>query len=87
MAGDESGKPPGGRCIHYWIIQPACGPISQGKCQTCGQTGVFKNYVDADTWADEQGKRRAQKKTVFLDGDEEGEEFFDPDGRKMALAP
>ena len=34
-------------CAHYWIIEPANGPVSQGKCQNCLEVRDFKNFVDA----------------------------------------
>ena len=40
------------QCRHYWVIQPATGPMSQGICQSCGEVKEFKNYVEAATWGD-----------------------------------
>ena len=40
------------QCRHYWVIQPATGPLSQGICQTCGETKDFKNYVEGASWGD-----------------------------------
>ena len=34
-------------CAHYWIIEPANGPVSQGQCQNCSEVRDFKNFVDA----------------------------------------
>ena len=34
-------------CAHYWIIEPANGPVSQGQCQNCLEVRDFKNFVDA----------------------------------------
>ena len=34
-------------CAHYWIIEPANGPVSQGQCQNCLEIRGFKNFVDA----------------------------------------
>jgi hypothetical protein len=45
-------------CRHYWVIQPATGPVSQGACQNCGETREFKNYVEASTWGDDKGANR-----------------------------
>lgn len=42
------------RCRHYWVIQPADGPISPGVCQNCGEAREFKNYVEASTWGDDK---------------------------------
>jgi len=33
-------------CCHYWIIQPAGGPVSLGMCQLCLETREFKNSID-----------------------------------------
>ena len=38
-------------CRHYWVIQPASGPLSPGLCQVCGENREFKNYVD-HAWDD-----------------------------------
>jgi len=31
------------RCPHYWVVQHAEGPVSQGVCQICGVVKEFKN--------------------------------------------
>ena len=33
-------------CCHYWVIQPAAGPLSLGVCQVCGDNREFKNYLE-----------------------------------------
>jgi len=33
-------------CAHYWIIEPANGPVSQGACQACGEVRGFKNFIE-----------------------------------------
>ena len=35
-------------CAHYWIIEPANGPVSQGACQVCGEVRGFKNSIEGD---------------------------------------
>ena len=35
------------RCAHYWIIEPASGPISRGVCQICMEARDFQNSVEA----------------------------------------
>ena len=42
---DHAGGPvrSDGSCCHYWIIQPAVGPVSDGTCQRCGQVREFLN--------------------------------------------
>jgi hypothetical protein len=47
------------KCRHYWVIQPADGPISPGVCQNCGEAREFKNYVEASTWGDDKASSRA----------------------------
>ena len=37
----------GSTCAHYWVIEPANGPVSQGKCQNCMEVRDFKNFVDS----------------------------------------
>ena len=65
MADEESGKPPDGQgCRHYWVIQPATGPISPGLCQTCGLTREFKNYVEASTWGDDRSSDPPKRVSV-----------------------
>jgi hypothetical protein len=33
-------------CCHHWIIEPALGPTSQGKCKLCGEEKTFLNVVE-----------------------------------------
>ena len=33
------------QCQHYWIIEPANGPVSQGVCQNCQEVKEFQNTV------------------------------------------
>ena len=49
----------GPQCMHYWVIQPATGPVSPGICQTCGATREFKNYVEGASWGDSRLSSRA----------------------------
>lgn len=46
-------------CRHYWVIQPATGPVSQGVCQHCGESREFKNYVEASTWGGDKSSHRS----------------------------
>lgn len=39
-------------CIHAWIIQPAHGPTSHGKCKLCPAEREFKNSVTEKAYAD-----------------------------------
>ncbi len=34
-------------CAHYWVIEPANGPVSQGACQVCGEVRGFKNFIES----------------------------------------
>ena len=82
MAGEESDKPPDvGKCRHYWVIEPANGPVSPGLCQICGQTGVFKNYITGP-WDSTRPKvahrlDEAERYEFYPDGQ--------PDDREIAL--
>ncbi len=33
---------------HHFIIDPATGPRSEGKCLHCGESRVFQNSIDPD---------------------------------------
>lgn len=33
-------------CVHHWIIEPAIGPTSKGKCKICGEERTFLNIVE-----------------------------------------
>jgi len=62
---------------HYWVIQPADGPMSPGKCQNCGETREFKNYVEASTWGDDKAASRSRADVVHTVAnrlEDEGEE-------------
>ena len=37
-------------CVHHWVIEPANGPVSEGRCKRCEVTRDFSNSV----WADSQ---------------------------------
>ena len=47
------------QCMHYWVIQPATGPVSAGICQTCGEAKEFKNYVEGASWGDSRLSNRS----------------------------
>ena len=68
------------QCMHYWVIQPADGPVSPGVCQTCGETREFKNYVEGAAWGDSRLNTRSSSEgtadvsrvlTSQVDGDED----------------
>ena len=33
-------------CRHYWVIEVADGPVSNGVCRGCNAVRVFKNYIE-----------------------------------------
>ena len=35
---------PGVDCEHYWMIEEANGPTSEGRCQRCGSLRNFYNF-------------------------------------------
>ena len=30
-------------CVHYWLIEPAKDPVSEGHCRKCGTVKNFEN--------------------------------------------
>ena len=32
-------------CRHHWVIEPANGRYSRGKCQKCHETKAFENSI------------------------------------------
>ena len=28
-------------CVHYWVIEGAKGPVSEGRCRKCGKVKNF----------------------------------------------
>ncbi len=49
---ETPGHPDPLACLHYWVIEPASGPLSPGVCQICGEDREFKNYVGNHAWDD-----------------------------------
>ena len=53
-------------CVHHWVIKPAQGPLSEGRCKRCKLTKDFENSVGIDTkhitLAREQSERRKWNK-------------------------
>jgi len=48
-------------CRHHWIIEPATGPISEGKCQNCGEVREFNNSIDYEKdWPVRNEKARSR---------------------------
>ena len=52
-------------CCHYWMIQPADGPVSLGVCQFCFETREFKNSIDDWTYDKPSGERDTVEPTLF----------------------
>ena len=50
------------QCRHYWLIQPATGPESQGICQSCSEIRDFKNYVEGASWGESRLSNRSSSK-------------------------
>ena len=50
IAGDEVNTP---KCAaHYWIIEPANGPVSLGVCQVCREVSVWGSFAVQRDWHD-----------------------------------
>jgi hypothetical protein len=49
-------KPNATAHAHHWVIDEANGPLSAGRCKTCGDQKAFKNWLDEPTFVgrDEQ---------------------------------
>ncbi len=67
-------------CRHYWVIQPATGPVSPGVCQSCGLAKDFNNYiVAASVWGDDKsggkswGRKSAVSEPVASEEEEQGD--------------
>ena len=40
---------------HHWIIEEASGPLSGGRCKSCGASKAFKNWLaDGDFITNEE---------------------------------
>ena len=37
-------------CVHHWIIAPANGKLSQGRCEKCRETKQFDNSISEDVF-------------------------------------
>jgi hypothetical protein len=35
----------GDPCTHWWMIEPATGPQSEGVCKRCGELKLFDNSI------------------------------------------
>lgn len=45
---------------HHWLIEEASGPLSPGRCKTCGATKEFKNWLsDSDFITNEEHRLAA----------------------------
>ncbi|MDA1337658.1 MAG: hypothetical protein O3C23_02775 [bacterium] len=63
----EDKKSPNGR--HYWVIQPANGPTSDGKCQFCKETRDFKNFVESESRGNSSTKNRPRRSSADEEDD------------------
>ncbi len=46
------------RCVHTWIVEPPNGPVSFGRCDSCGETKEFPNAIgELDFMSDERRRR------------------------------
>ena len=36
-------------CVHYWLIDPPDGAVSEGVCRKCGEQREFGNIYEAET--------------------------------------
>lgn len=34
-----------GSCHHHWVIDMAKGPVSRGRCEVCGTSRDFHNFI------------------------------------------
>lgn len=45
---------------HHWVIEEASGPISSGRCKSCGAGKAFKNWLaDSDFTTNEEHRTAA----------------------------
>jgi len=40
-----------GSCVHHWIIEPAEGKTSQGRCEKCQEVRAFDNSIPDDQFS------------------------------------
>ena len=45
---DSAAKAPA-KCVHHWVVEPADGPISRGRCKRCRQERTFSNSTETAT--------------------------------------
>ena len=64
-------------CRHHWIIEPALGPTSQGKCRLCGEVKTFLNVV-------EEAMPKSNL-TKFFEPEDSGEDENEEDDGKVRL--
>lgn len=61
-------------CRHHWVIEPASGPVSKGRCRLCGLEKEFRNYLEQAPWGEEVSSPLASPEPqVFVSLPEEGE--------------
>ena len=47
-------------CVHHWIIDPANGPVSEGRCKKCGARKDFFNAFEGTAWGVDKFLPQAQ---------------------------
>jgi hypothetical protein len=60
-------------CSHHWIIEPALGPTSEGRCKLCGAKKVFLNIVEDSTPKSNLAKLFEPEESDDEDEDEESD--------------
>ena len=49
-------------CVHYWLIDEAKGPVSEGRCRKCGTIKNFENSVGKTRWSNGMSDRDKSRK-------------------------
>jgi hypothetical protein len=63
------------KCKHHWVIEPASGPFSKGKCRICGESREFRNYLEETPWSEVKAfytRARTDVLTVEVPREDEG---------------
>jgi hypothetical protein len=45
-------------CVHYWLIERAEKPTSEGQCKKCNEVRTFKNSIESE-WAAGRSRRKS----------------------------
>lgn len=46
MTAETATRPKPKNCVHHWIVDPADGPTSRGRCKHCGSKRSFSNSTE-----------------------------------------